>query len=254
VGTLALLFFAALAGGALNSVAGGGSFIVFPTVLFTGTPPVMANATTAAGLWPASVASAAAYRKDMRREHPRRLVVLASASLVGGIAGAALLLGTSDATFVRLLPWLLLFATLVFTFGKRASSKLAAVRVPEGAGFALGALAQLLVATYGGYFGGGMGIMMLAIFTLLGMRDIHEMNGVKNVLGTLINGAAVVAFASAHMIAWRPAAALVLGGVCGGFGGASLARKVSASTMRIVVLVLAWSLTAYFFARPWLGR
>ncbi len=248
--TLLLLFVAAVLGGALNSVAGGGSFIVFPTVLFTGTAPVMANATTAAGLWPASVASAAAYRRNIGAQRRARVVTLAAASLGGGVLGALLLLGTSDETFVSLLPWLLLFATLVFTFGKRVTGALSGVRVDGPLSLLLGAGVQLVISTYGGYFGGGMGIMMLAVFTLLGMRDIHEMNGVKNVLGALINGAAIIAFATAHKIAWHPAAALALGSLVGGFGGASLARQVRPDRMRIAVLVFAWSLTAYFFARP----
>lgn len=250
---LFLLFVAAMAGGALNSVAGGGSFIVFPTLLFTGTPAVMANATTAAGLWPASVASAVAYRKNIGSQPRQRVVVLAVASLVGGVLGAWALLRTSDATFVALLPFLLLFATLVFTFGKSISKSLSNVHAGGAVGLALAVLAQLAISTYGGYFGGGMGIMTLAVLTLLGMQDIHEMNGVKNVLGTLVNGAAITAFVIAHMIAWRQAAVLAAGGIVGGYAGASVARSIPAARVRILVLALAWSLTAYFFVRPYLA-
>jgi uncharacterized membrane protein YfcA len=211
--TLPLLFVAAAAGGVLNSVAGGGSFIVFPTLMFTGTPPIMANATTAAGLWPASVSSAVAYRKSIGADGKRRALPLVVASIVGGAAGAVLLLRTSDVTFVALLPFLLLFATLVFTFGRSISARLAQLKSAGRAAAVIATVAQLIVSTYGGYFGGGMGIMMLAIFTLLGMDDIHEMNGIKNVLGTLINGAAVIAFALAGLVEWRVAGTLAVGAV-----------------------------------------
>lgn len=250
---LLLLFGTAAAGGALNSVAGGGSFIVFPTLMFTGTPPVLANATTAAGLWPASVSSVIAYRKSISKEARRRALPLVIASLVGGTAGAVLLLRTSDVTFVKLLPWLLLFATLVFTFGKSISTRLAKAKTAGTLAVITATVAQLVVSTYGGYFGGGMGIMMLAIFTLLGMENIHEMNGVKNVLGTLINGAAVTAFAIAGLVEWRVAGTLAIGAVVGGYVGASLARRVSVAYVRTLVLVLAWSLTIFFFAKPHLG-
>lgn len=250
--TLPLLFVTAAAGGALNSVAGGGSFIVFPTLMFTGTPPVMANATTAAGLWPASVSSVIGYRDSIGKDARRRALPLVVASLVGGTAGATLLLRTSDVTFVKLLPWLLLFATLVFTFGRTIGARLAKAKTAGAIAVVTATVAQLVVSTYGGYFGGGMGIMMLAIFTLLGMENIHEMNGIKNVLGALINGAAVTAFAIARLVDWRVAGTLAVGAVIGGYAGAALARRISVARVRILVLVLAWSLTIFFFGHAWL--
>ena len=185
----ALLFVAGAVGGALNSVAGGGSFVVFPTMLFAGVPPVAANATTAVALWPAGLSSIAAYRGHFPKgeEGKKRMLVLAIASVIGGFGGAKLLLVTSDETFARLVPWLLLVASAVFTFGPRLSRGRTG-----GVSLALGGVVQVVIASYGGYFGGGMGILMLATLTLMGMRHMHEMNALKVVLGLLINGVALV--------------------------------------------------------------
>jgi hypothetical protein len=240
----AILFGAGAVGGALNSVAGGGSFIVFPALLFGGVPPVAANATTAVALWPAGVASAVAYRTDIPRERAT-LIALSVASAVGGGLGAKLLLVTSDATFARILPWLLLVASVVFTFGPRLSKKERSVRLP----LAAGAVIQLVISAYGGYFGGGMGILMLATYTLMGMRDIHAMNGLKTFLGTLINGVAIVAFFAAGKVVLDAAAVGAVGSIAGGFGGAALARRVAGKHVRRFVLAVAWTMTAFFFYR-----
>ena len=246
-----LLFGAAAVGGALNSVAGGGSFVAFPALLFAGVPPIPANATNTVALWPASVASAFAYRREMA-DARRELFPLGLASLTGGLAGSLLLLRTRDTTFVLLIPWLLLFATLLFTFGSPLAKRLAGEgqRVPVTAGV----LAQLFISIYGGYFGGGMGIMMLAVFTLLGMTHIHRMNGLKNVLGTFINGVAVVAFIVANAVRWLPGGIMVVGGVIGGYLGAVVARRIDPARVRGLVVVVAWGMTLYFFARTYLLR
>ncbi len=243
-GHAAVVFFAAVLGGALNSVAGGGSFIVFPALLLGGVPPVAANATTAVALWPAGVASAAAYRKDIPRERAT-LLALSVASAVGGGLGAKLLLVTSDETFARILPWLLLVASVVFTFGPRLSKKERSVQLP----LAAGAVIQLVISAYGGYFGGGMGILMLATYTLMGMRDIHAMNGLKTFLGTLINGVAIIAFFAASKVVFDVAAVGAVGSIAGGFGGAAVARRIEGKHVRRFVLAVAWSMTAFFFYR-----
>jgi uncharacterized protein len=234
-------------GGAINSVAGGGSFIAFPALLFAGVAPIPANATNTIALWPGSVASAVAYRRelhDVRRELPP----LGVASLVGGAAGSALLLRTSDHTFVLLIPWLLLFATVLFSFGPALTRKIGG---GAQAPLAVGIGAQLFIGLYGGYFGGGIGIMMLAVLSLLGMRDIHRMNSLKAVLGTLVNGVAVVAFVVAGAVAWAPGAVMVVGGIAGGYAGAAIARRVEPDLVRRLVLVVAWSMTGYFFLRTY---
>lgn len=243
------LFAVGAAGGALNSVAGGGSFLMFPALLVAGLGPVAANATTTVALWPAGLSSAAAYRRELPED--RRLVlVLGLSSAVGGLAGAKLLLVTSDATFAKLLPLLLLLASAVFTFGPRAAKSAGpGDGGGERLGLGLAAAVQLAIATYGGYFGGGMGILMLATFTVMGMRDMHAMNALKVVLGVLINGVAVVAFLVAGKVALEAAAPAALGSIVGGYVGAALARRVDPKKVRRGVLVFAWALTAWFAYR-----
>ncbi len=247
VTTFALLFVAAAIGGAINSVAGGGSFVAFPALLFAGVPAVPANATNTIALWPGSVASAVAYRRELR-DLRRELLPLASASLTGGLAGSVLLLRTSEHTFVLLIPWLLLFATVLFSFGSVLTR-----RVKGGAPASLAAaiVAQFSIGVYGGYFGGGIGIMMLAVLSVLGMTDIHRMNALKAVLGALINGVAVVAFVVARAVRWPPALVMMVGGILGGYAGAAVARRVDPRIVRRLVLAVAWAMTAYFFLRTY---
>ena len=241
-----LLFAAGVAGGAINAVAGGGSFIVFPSLLVVGVPPVAANATTAAALWPAGIASTVAYRKDLPEDR-RSIVVLCIASAIGGALGALLLLRTSDETFTKILPLLMLAAAGVFTAGPRLSRR----RKAGHLSLAAGAFVQLLISSYGGYFGGGMGLLMLATFTLMGMTQLHSMNGLKTVLGVFINGAANVAFFAAHKVVVAVALPVALGSIVGGFGAAAVARKVDPKKVRRLVLVCAWALTAWFFVKAY---
>jgi len=247
ISTAALLFVAAIIGGAINAVAGGGSFLCFPALLLAGIPPIAANATNTIALWPGSVASTVAYRRELRGMH-RELVALGLASLAGAWAGAALLLRTSSRLFVLFIPWLLLFATLVFAFGGAIGRRLIRdARAPLG----LAVIVQSAIAVYGGYFGGGMGIMMLAVLSFLGMSELHRMNALKTVLATTINGVAVVVFIAAHAVAWTPGLIMVVGGVAGGYGGAAMARRVDPRTVRRLVLAIAWATTLYFFAKTY---
>jgi uncharacterized protein len=245
--TYALLFLAAAIGGAINSVAGGGSFVAFPALLFAGVPAVPANATNTIALWPGSVASAVAYRHELH-DVRRELLPLGAASLVGGIAGSVLLLRTSDRTFVLLIPWLLLFATALFAFGGGVTGR---IRAGASSSLWVAIASQLFIGVYGGYFGGGIGIMMLAVLSLLGMTDIHRMNSLKAVLGTLVNGVAVVAFVIAGAVAWAPGGVMIVGGVAGGYAGAAVARRVEPRAVRRLVLAVAWSMTGYFFLRTY---
>jgi uncharacterized membrane protein YfcA len=241
------LFLAAVVGGAMNSVAGGGSFVAFPALLFAGVPPIPANATNTIALWPGAIASVVAYRREIA-EVKRELLPLALAALAGGLAGSLLLLRTKESTFTLLIPWLLLFATVLFTFGGTVSRKLTrGARAP----FAVVVIAQLAISVYGGYFGGGMGIMMLAVLTLLGMTHIHRMNALKNALGTLINGVAVVAFVIAGAVRWAPGVFMIIGGITGGYSGAAIARRVNPKYVRWLVMGVAWTMTAYFFVKTY---
>jgi uncharacterized protein len=244
LGQAALLFSAGVIGGTLNSIAGGGSFITFPALVFAGVPTIAANATNTIVVWPAGVASSIAYRREL--ELPRlTLVALSAASLVGGVAGAMLLLRTEEKTFARMIPWLLLVASTLFTFGGGL-----AARLPARAGrFALpvATVAQLVISVYGGYFGAGMGFMMLAMMTLLGIKNIHTMNAARSVLGTFINGVAVVAFILARAVDWARGAVMVVGATAGAYAAAAIARRTDPKWIRRIVLVCAWGLTAYFF-------
>jgi uncharacterized membrane protein YfcA len=242
-----MLFLAAAAGGAINSVAGGGSFVSFPALLFAGVPSVPANATNSIALWPGSVASAFAYRRELG-DARRELLPLGTAGFVGGLVGSLLLLKTSERAFVLMIPWLLLFATLLFTFGGRLARRVGP-RAP--ASVVAGSVLQLLVSIYGGYFGGGMGIMMLAILSILGMTDIHRMNAMKTILGALVNGVAVVAFVVAGAVDWTPGVVMIAGGTLGGYVGAAVARRVDPALVRRLVMAVAWSMTAYFFVKTY---
>jgi uncharacterized membrane protein YfcA len=242
------LFFAGVLGGALNAVAGGGSFIAFPALLFTGVPPIPANATNTIALWTAAAASGGAYRN--RLDVPRRVMIpLLAASLVGGLAGAFLLLKTPAHTFMRVLPWLTLGATLLFAFGKKLAGGRKSVIEHEASVAALAGttLFQLCVAVYGGYFGGGMGIVMLAMLATLGMTDIHAMNALKSVLGFVINGVAVVTFVAARAVYWKHGIVMIVGGIAGGYLGAHYAQKLPPKWIRIFVVVVGTGMTVYFF-------
>ena len=246
------LFFAGTVGGAINAVAGGGSFVAFPALLFTGVPPVPANATNTLALWVGTTASGGAYRQKL--DIPRRVMIpLIVTSVIGGVAGAILLIKTPAQTFLKVLPWLMLGATLLFAFGKRLTGRVSAGMSAEASrGSMVGAtIFELAVALYGGYFGGGMGIMMLAVLTLLGMTHIHRMNALKNMLGALINGVAVVAFILAGAVRWSPGAVMIVGGIAGGYFGAASARRVDPKHVRVLVLVIAWTMTAYFFLKTY---
>ncbi len=248
-----VLFLAAIFAGALNSVAGGGSFVSFPALLAVGVPAINANATNTIALWPGSLASAIAYRGELQ---PQRhiMITFGAASLVGGLLGALLLLRTPEATFLHLLPFLLLIATLLFTFGGRVTARLRQrsghmVISPWVMVIGLG-LVQLVIATYGGFFGAGIGIMMLACLTLMGMEHIHAMNALKTLLSVLINGVAVVAFVLARAIFWPEAIVMIAGAILGGYGGARTAQRIDPLLVRRFVIAIGFSLTVYFFIHP----
>ena len=246
------LFIAGMLAGALNAVAGGGSFIAFPALLFTGVPPIPANATNTIALWTAAVASGGAYRS--RLNVPRRVMVpLLVASLIGGLAGAVLLLKTPAQTFMRVLPWLTLGATLLFAFGRKlAGSRGSVIEHATSTAALMGAtIFQLCVGVYGGYFGGGMGIVMLAMLAALGMTDIHGMNALKTVMGTVINGVAVITFIAARAIYWKHGVVMILGGIAGGYFGAHYALKLPQAWVRVFVVLVGTGMTIYFFTQAY---
>jgi hypothetical protein len=245
-----MLLGAAVCAGALNAVAGGGTFLVFPLLVFLGIPPIQANATCTAALWPGDMASAFAYRRALG-DQGARLRWLGTASVLGGALGAVLLLRTPERRFTQLIPVMLLGATVLFTFGNALVLKLRGRARAGGAHLGLGAAAvlQFLVAIYGGYFGAGMGIMMLALFSLLPFEGIHPMNGLKALLGVMLNGLAIVIFAWVGAIAWGPGLVMAAGATGGAFLGATVAQRVNPLWIRRLVIAIAWAMTAYFFVQ-----
>ena len=246
------LFAAGVLGGALNAVAGGGSFVAFPALLFTGVPAIPANATNTIALWVGVTASGGAYRKHLNI--PRRILIpLIATSLVGGLAGALLLIRTPGQTFLRVLPWLMLGATLLFAFGKHLTGRISAGISRESSDAAvIGACVfEFFVAIYGGYFGGGMGIMNLAMLSAIGMTDIHAMNALKVLLGAFINGVATFTFVVTKTIAWPQAVVMTAGALVGGYVAAHYAQKLPQAWIRGFVIVVGVAMTVYFFVRAY---
>jgi len=247
-----LLFLAALVAGAMNSVAGGGSFFSFPALIFTGVLPIPANATNTVALWPGSVASVFSYWKRLPKS-PRVMAPLIVISVLGGTLGALVLLRTPQATFMSLIPYLFGIATLLFAFGKRLTQSLGrAVKrsgPPSLATIAGLTAVQLFIAVYGGFFGGGIGILMLAMLEMAHIEDIHAMNGLKTLLAASINGAAVVTFIIARQVEWPQAALMITAAITGGFGGAHFAQKIDPRFVRATVICVGTVMTLYFLWR-----
>jgi uncharacterized protein len=246
-----LLFSTAVLAGGLNAVAGGGSFITFPTLIFTGVAPIAANATNNTAMWVAALASISAYRQDLQVER-RLLVILSVTSLIGGTLGSIALLYTSANIFKQLIPYLLLVATLVFIFGeplKARSAKLTNKSATARPSLVKIVTLQLAIAIYGGFFGAGIGILMLATLTFSGLKNIHAMNALKAVLGSCINGIAIVPFVLAGAIAWQQAVIMSVGGSIGSYLAARFARKIRSQIVRRFVAIVAISMTIYFFVR-----
>lgn len=247
-----LLFFAAILGGTLNAVAGGGSFFTFPALIFTGVGSITANATSTVAIWPGSVASIGAYRHDLAEQQRSLLFLLLGTSLIGGVLGAILLLRTPESTFVSLIPYLLLGATLLFALSPYVTARLRLRTIEKTTRISTTTLiviafVQFVIAIYGGYFGGGIGILMLAALAFMGMDDINKMNAVKAVLASAINGAGVVTFIIAGRVLWLQALVMIVGAIVGGYGGAYYARKIEQRWIRLFVIVTGVALTIYFF-------
>jgi uncharacterized protein len=245
-----LLFATAFIAGGLNAVAGGGSFISFPTLIFTGISPIAANATNNTALWVASLASAGAYRRDLDVDR-RTMLILSMVSLVGGLLGSILLLYTSADVFKKLIPYLLLLATVVFIFGESFKQWLQSFHRSDSPAksphLIYLVIAQLIVAIYGGFFGAGIGILMLATLTFFNLKNIHAMNALKTWLGTCINGIAIVPFLFAGIIAWQQAILMAIGGALGGYFIANFSRQIPSITIRRFVSIVAIAMTTYFF-------
>ena len=245
MGPYLLLSVAALAAGLINSVAGGGMFLTFPALVFTGVPSIIANASSTTALIPGVLASAWAYREDFRQSKEFPFLPLLIVSVAGGIVGALLLLYTPQTTFDTVIPWLMLAATLLFTFGARITPLLKRF-IHIGP---VTVVIQFFIAIYGGYFGGAIGILMLATWTVFGLTDIHIMNANRTLMGAAANIIAAVLFAIARKIWWPQTLMMLVGTIIGGYIGARLARKVSPVYIRAIVTVVSAGITIAFFLR-----
>ncbi len=246
--SFSILFLAGLLAGSINALAGGGTLISFPALIWVGVPPIMSNATATLTALPGYIASAWAYRHDLRAEGTLRLSAILAVTALGGLVGAGLLLITPGDAFVGIVPWLLLGATALFAFGP---GMIRAVRSRNigPAGPALSAVAIGLVATYGGYFNGGLGIMLLAVFGLIGFENLHGMNGLKNVLAALLSVVSVVTYSVAGLIAWDSAIVMALATTLGGYLGARYARRIRhTGLLRGIIIVIGAIMTVVFFA------
>ena len=246
------LFLAAIVAGAINSVAGGGSFVSFPTLLFVGIPPVNANATNTVALWPGQVASIGAYRRQFGSLSWKIITPLLVTGVLGGILGGWTLLKTPQQTFLRLVPWLMLAATIIFTLSGRVTRwvrRRSATGQHHEFNTGRGVVIQSFIAFYIGYFGAGAGILILAMLALLGMDEIHSMNALKALLTTVSNGVAMLLFIVSHAVYWPETVLMVVASMIGGYFGAHFAQKTKPEYVRAIVIVIGFSLSAYFFAR-----
>lgn len=256
--SFALIAVGAFLAGGINAIAGGGSFFSFPALLAVGVPPVMANASNTVALWPASLASAWAYRHEAMR-HKKWALILMGVSLVGGITGGLLLLATSNAAFSILIPWLLLVATLLFAFSGQVQRIVGWVKARLGAatqaeappGSIGGAVFQLVVAIYGGFFGAGLGILTLASLSIQGFKDIQELNALKNVASAVNYTVAAATFIIAGAISWPHTLMMLVTAIIGGYAGAALARKLSALWLRRAVVTVGSVLTIVYFFKTY---
>ncbi len=250
------LFFAAMAAGAINSIAGGGSLISFPALVAYGSvhdiSQRLANATNNAGLVPGSVAGVFGFWDEVKRS--KRLVAfLAIPSVVGGLLGAFLLASTPEEIFRRIVPFLILFATLLFAgrdyvtrLTRRGASETDDITLTGGI---IGFVFQLIIATYGGYFGAGQSLMMMAAFSIMGVRDIHEINGLKTASAVMVNSVALIFFATQGLIVWNVGLLMAAGAIVGGYFAARISKRINQRVLRLTVIAIGLVVSAILFIR-----
>lgn len=246
-GAIAALLASSFGAGVMNALAGGGTILTFPTLVLLGIPAIQANATSTVALLPGAAASMAGYRREVA-SHRGWLKTLFLPSLVGGAIGSVLLLRTPEKLFASLAPFLVLFATLLFllqiVLAKRKGDPDAqAPHGPTAARWGVATLAQLAVAVYGGYFGAGIGILMLVLLGFLGLTDIHAMNGLKNFFGITINLVAATWFIANGAVLWPVALVMIAGATAGGYAGARFARKIGKDKARTAVVAIGLFVT-----------
>jgi uncharacterized membrane protein YfcA len=246
-----IIVIAAFAAGAVNSIAGGGTLLSFPALVWIGVNPVMANATNTFALWPGSFAAMVGFRRELANVR-RWLLLLTIPALLGGATGGVLLLHTSMATFTRLVPFLILGATLLLAGQELITRRLGLVarahEKPSARWITIVIVFQFLVGIYGGYFGAGIGILILAALGLIGLTDMHEMNGLKNLLAICINGVAAIYFAWSGAVMWKDGFIMAVAAIIGGYLGARVARRLGRTFVRrsVVVIGLAMGIALFF--------
>ncbi|MEP3276424.1 MAG: sulfite exporter TauE/SafE family protein [Stappiaceae bacterium] len=233
--------------GALNAVAGGGTFVTLPVLIWLGIPPVVANATATTMAVPGYIASVWAYRHDIRAEGALRLGTIIALAAVGGVLGAVLLVVTSPDAFLALIPWLLLTTTFLFAVAPRLQkiSETSDIGIRSSA---MAVVVLLFVTSYGGYFNGGLGIIMLAALSLQGYRNLHGMNGLKNLLSSILSTLSVATFITADLISWDAAVPMATANICGAYFTSKFVRRVErVDILRLVIIGIGAAMTAAFF-------
>lgn len=246
---IALLFTVGIVGAFINAIAGGGTLITFPTFLAVGVPPVLANTSNQVAIWPGRFFVIAQYRRELLRQRERAVWTLVATAL-GAAAGSLLLLRSTDAAFIRVVPWLILTGTLLFLFDAPLSRRLKShlhVERPSPGMKAAASAALFLLAIYGGYFGAGLGIMFMPVLALSGVKDMQELNGLKNLLAVAATTTAVATYLIAGAVFWPAALAMMGGGLIGGYLGGRVARRVSAVALRRVVIAAGFAISGYYF-------
>ncbi len=247
-----LLLSTALIGGLANALAGGGTFLVFPALVITGLDPIVANATSAATMLPGGAASAWVYRKGSTYDRTL-LRALIAASIAGGITGSVLVLLTPSARFARLVPYLMLSAALIFSFSKQiaraASAHISDRTVVGQTRWTPLILGHYLISVYGGYFGAGMGVLMIVLFLLTANLNVQQSAALRFYCTLGINGLAVSIFAARGVVEWRLSLPMAVAAVTGGYLGAHLVRRLSAEAARIAVLIFAWVISIWLLIR-----
>jgi uncharacterized protein len=242
------LVLAGLLAGTMNAVAGGGSFVSFPVMVLAGLPPVAANASSTVALFPGTMASTWAYRDSLRGVAGISMKVLLPISLAGGSVGAILLLETPGGVFDNVIPWLLLLATLTFAGGRHVGEWLRRyVTIGRGAFLVI----QFILSIYGGYFGGAVGLMMMAVWTLIDAAELKAMAAPRALLVTATNGAAVLCFAITGSVWWPETLAMMVSAIAGGYYGARFARHLPPAALRWFVVALSGTVTIAFFLRKY---
>ena len=241
-----LIIAAAFGAGVLNTIAGGGTFLTFPALVFIGVPPVIANATSGVAVLPGYLSGALGFKKELQIFDRKQLIRLSMITILGGLVGSLLLLVSSNEAFSVIVPFLLFGATLTFLFGEKirnwAESKSRSVTP-------FGAFGLFLVSIYGGYFNGGLGIILLALFALWAMQNIHEMNGLKNWLSFVLSAISVAVFAIGGLVEWHYAVVMMVAAMIGGYAGAPIARALPKKVVRALIALVGFTMSAVFFWR-----